>query len=95
MGLAPARSISRGFWIRWRLPPRAASLWWLFQCREGRVDLGKYAVGSALARAGVLGGFDLTPEAAYTKLSHLLALGLAPELVRARMQTCLRGECSI
>ncbi|HNW77677.1 MAG TPA: asparaginase [Candidatus Competibacteraceae bacterium] len=74
---------------------RGVTLVAISQCREGRVDLGKYAVGSALARAGVLGGFDLTPEAAYTKLSHLLALGLAPELVRARMQTCLRGECSI
>jgi len=62
------------------------------QCAEGRVDLGKYAAGSALLGAGVVSGFDMTVEAAFTKLNHLLARELAPTEVKAAMQQNLCGE---
>lgn len=61
------------------------------QCHKGMVST-TYAAGTALAEAGVIGGADLTPEAALTKLSYLLARELSPEAIRALMQQNLRGE---
>ncbi len=63
------------------------------QCARGGVSPATYATGSALARAGVVAGADLTLEAALTKLVHLFALGLAPQQIRARMAQPLCGEC--
>ena len=61
-------------------------------CLEGSVDLTEYAAGSALARAGVISGFDMTAEAALTKLYYLFSRGFAPEKVKREMQKNLRGE---
>src|SRR5205823_9276919 len=62
------------------------------QCLEGTVDLTEYAVGSALARAGVISGFDMTAEAALAKLYYLFSRGETAEKVKRAMQTDLRGE---
>ena len=62
------------------------------QCLEGTVDLTEYAAGSALARAGVISGFDMTAEAALTKLYSLLSRGWSPQRVKREMQRDLRGE---
>lgn len=62
------------------------------QCLYGSVDLGDYATGSALARAGVISGFDMTAEAALTKLFYLFSAGHSSDDVRALMQQDLRGE---
>lgn len=64
------------------------------QCLRGAVNLGGYATGTALARAGVVSGGDMTTEATLTKLAFLLSLGLAPQEVRLLMQRSLRGELS-
>jgi lysophospholipase len=64
------------------------------QCHKGTVS-STYAAGKALAEAGVVPGADLTPEAALTKLSYLLAKGLEPDVVRARTQEDLRGELTV
>ena len=62
------------------------------QCMQGTVDLSKYATGAAMARAGVISGYDMTAEAALTKLAYLLNKGLPSDEVKAQMQQNLRGE---
>ena len=64
----------------------------LTQCISGKVNMGGYATGNALEHAGVISGFDLTVEAALTKLHFLLSQDLSADQIRARMQQNLRGE---
>jgi L-asparaginase len=65
------------------------------QCLEGTVNLHEYAAGSAIARAGVISGYDMTPEAALAKLYYLLGRGFSPERVKQQMQIDLRGEMTV
>ena len=53
------------------------------QCGAGSVAAGAYAAGSALVKAGVVSGIDMTYEAAFVKLSFLIGLGLLSEEIRA------------
>lgn len=61
------------------------------QCWRGGVD-NSYATGRQLSDAGVTSGFDLTPEAALTKLTYLLSVESSAEAVREEVQRNLRGE---
>lgn len=67
----------------------------LTQCFSGRVNMEGYATGNALAHAGVVSGFDMTVEAALTKLHYLLSQALSPEEIRQLMQQDLRGELTL
>ena len=67
----------------------------LTQCLAGKVNMGGYATGCALAESGVISGYDMTPEAALAKLHYLLSKKLSYQEVKKQMQQVLRGEMSL
>lgn len=62
------------------------------QCASGAVEMERYETGYHLLEAGVISGYDSTPESAVTKLMFLLGHGLDSEEIRKRMNTPLAGE---
>ena len=64
-------------------------------CPAGGVEEKRYETGDLLAQLGVLSGYDVTCEAALTKLMHLFGRGLSPEEVAHYMTISMRGEMTI
>jgi len=64
------------------------------QCLGGRVNQGKYETSTALEKIGVISGYDMTTEAAVTKLMLLLGSEENSDDVKAKMQQSLCGEIS-
>uniref|UniRef100_A0A8C2FYW6 asparaginase n=1 Tax=Cyprinus carpio TaxID=7962 RepID=A0A8C2FYW6_CYPCA len=65
------------------------------QCLRGSVTT-SYATGQALSKAGVVAGFDMTPEAALSKLSYVLAKqDLSTEEKKKMLSRNLRGEMMV
>lgn len=62
------------------------------QCTSGGVEMERYETGMHLLEAGVISGYDSTPECAVTKLMFLLGHGLSVEEVRQKMNSPLAGE---
>jgi L-asparaginase len=66
------------------------------QCKGGgTVEIGKYETSILLGEIGVISGFDMTTEAAVSKLMFLLGSGKNKKEVELLMQKPLRGEMSI
>lgn len=64
------------------------------QVPNGGLRLGTYAAGQSLLQFGVVDGRDLTFEAAYTKLHHLIGRGDDANSIRHAMATVMAGEMS-
>ncbi len=64
------------------------------QCHAGKVDMGAYSTGKSLKDIGVIGGSDITTEAAMAKLLFLLGQYSDNKDVRLFLEKNLCGEIS-
>lgn len=64
------------------------------QCVNGGVNT-RYLAGDMLAAAGVISGYDLTFEAAITKMMFLFGLGISPAEVKKQLCMSLAGEMTL
>ncbi len=65
------------------------------QCKVGSVELGRYETSKELKDMGVASGYDLTYEAAVTKMMYLLGQYNDPAMIKELLETDLRGELTI
>lgn len=65
------------------------------QCNAGKVEQGKYATSAAFKKMSVIGGSDLTTEAAVAKLMYVLGTTSEKKEIEKLLKTDLRGEMTV
>ncbi|MBR8534287.1 type I asparaginase [Carboxylicivirga sediminis] len=65
------------------------------QCLAGSVEMWRYETGVHMLELGVVSGYDMTTEAAVTKLMYLLANCSSVEEVKKELNRSLQGEIHI
>lgn len=65
------------------------------QCKVGTVELGRYETSRELKKMGVVSGYDMTFEAAVTKLMYLLGNVKNQKKIAQLLETDLRGELTV
>lgn len=65
------------------------------QCKVGTVELGRYETSRELREMGVVSGYDMTFEAAVTKVMYLLGNFKSNKKIAEYLETDLRGELTV
>ncbi|HMR19363.1 MAG TPA: L-asparaginase 1, partial [Sphingobacterium sp.] len=65
------------------------------QCKVGSVELGRYETSQGLKAIGVLNGYDMTFEAAVTKLMYLQGEFEDQKSVAYWIERDIRGELTV
>ncbi len=87
-----------GYWFLKRIKQavdRGVILLDVTQCSRGSVEMGRYETSRHLLKAGVVSGYDITTEAATTKLMVLMARDLKPDEVKMLLNKSLKGEITL